>query len=247
LRPARDSVVAVLAAGGRGERLSRADGVSKQFLLLDGKPIYLWSLETLCRHPRIDKVVVVSLTQMVQKVEEDIQKYFAPLAHKMLVTAGGVSRQESVFRGLEVLAKQTPAPDYVLVHDAARPFISSSDIDQLLETLMTCKGCSLAIPASDTIKRACDNMIIETIERNELYMVQTPQAADFNTLLQAHRQARQYDWQVTDDIALLEKIEVPVKIVLGSSRNFKITNEDDLCLAEALMQGQGRLGAKLVV
>ncbi len=246
MKMTRDKVAAVLAAGGRGARLSRADGAAKQFLLLDGKPIYLWSLETLCRHPRIDKVVVVSLAQMVQKVEEDIERYFTPLAHKVQVTAGGVSRQDSVFRGLEVLTKQAPAPDYVLVHDAARPFISISDIDQLLETLKSCKGCTLAIPASDTIKRASDNLIVETIERNELYMVQTPQAADFSTLLEAHRQARQHNWQVTDDIALLERLGVPVKIVLGSRANFKITNEDDLCLAEALMQGPGRLRSQLV-
>jgi 2-C-methyl-D-erythritol 4-phosphate cytidylyltransferase len=232
------SVAAVIAAGGRGERFNGAGAVAKQFLLLAGKPIYLWSLETLCTHRQIDQVVVVGLASMLDQINLDVQKYCAPFLHKILVTAGGARRQDSVHLGLEALAKQSSIPKHVLVHDAARPFISTKDIDQILETLSTCKGCTLAVPASDTIKRVRDNMIVETIERSELYMVQTPQAFEFSILLEVHRQAQKDKCQVTDDVALLENIDVPVKIVIGSTGNFKITSRDDLRLAEAVVACQ---------
>jgi 2-C-methyl-D-erythritol 4-phosphate cytidylyltransferase len=236
-------MAAVLAAGGLGERLNRGNGLAKQFILLAGKPIYLWSLERLCAHPKISKVVVVSLKHMLGQVEDDIQKHCAAFMHKILVTEGGASRQNSVRLGLEILEIQDSPPEHVLIHDAARPFFASGAIDEILKTLQSCKGCTLAVPVSDTVKRGFDNVIVETIERTELFFVQTPQAAEFRLLLKAHRQAQEEKWQVTDDIGLLEKIGIPVKMVLGSSRNFKITNEDDLYLAEALVSRTLAAGA----
>ncbi len=234
MKTGRARVAAVLAAGGKGERLSAGAGVPKQFLLLGGKPIYIWSLETLGKHPKIDQIVVVALSQMLGRVQGDIEKYCAPFFDKILVIEGGNSRQASVHCGLDLLARQTKPPTHVLVHDAARPFVSQSDINQVLVALKSCQGCTLAVPVSDTVKRCRDDAIIETVARDELYMVQTPQAADFRILLEAHGQAENAGWQVTDDIALLEKVGVLVKIVLGSRLNFKITNADDLRLAETI-------------
>jgi len=228
-----ESVAAVVAAGGRGSRFSN-EGLPKQYLSLADKPVFIHSVETLAKHPGISKLMIVAGGEMHARVKAELRIYLPARVDDILLAKGGATRQESVHSALEQLAASFQPPKYVLIHDAARPFIGSEDIDRLLMALQKHKFCTLAVPVSDTIKRVKNDVIFETIDRSELYAMQTPQASDFQTLLQAHRQAKAEGFATTDDVALLERQKISVIVVPGSTTNFKITNPHDLRLAQAL-------------
>jgi len=229
------NIAVVLAAGGRGERCSITEtGLPKQFLLLAGEPIYIWSLRAFCNHPRINQIVVVGIANQLETFKAGVEQYLSQFVERILFIGGGSSRQASVLAGLETLFEQEPVPQYVLVHDAARPFIQQIDIDRVIAGLEKGSACALAAPVSDTIKRAEDELILDTINRQGLFLTQTPQAADFAVLLQAYRKLQSSGVATTDDAGVLEHSQVPVRVILGSSLNFKITNADDFLLAHAL-------------
>jgi 2-C-methyl-D-erythritol 4-phosphate cytidylyltransferase len=229
----QESVAAVVAAGGRGTRFSEG-GLPKQYLSLADKPIFIHSVETFAMHPGISKLMIVAGEEMHARVKAELRIYLPNRADDILLAKGGDTRQESVHSALEQLATLPQPPKYVLIHDAARPFISKEDIDRLLDVLGMHKFCTLAVPVSDTIKRVKKDVIVETVDRSELYAMQTPQASDFQTLLDAHRQAKADGFATTDDVALLERQKISVMVVPGSTTNFKITNPHDIWLAQAL-------------
>lgn len=224
----------ILAAGGQGLRCATTDGLPKQFALLEDEPVYIWSLRKFCEHPSIDQLAAVGAANLLDEFKSGIKRYLPDSLQRILFVPGGSTRQESVLAGLEMLAQQIPRTKYVLVHDAVRPFISKDDIDKVISGLTEAVGCTLALPVSDTVKRVENERIVETLDRCNLYLMQTPQGADFDTLLTAHRNLHKKGVATTDDTFVLEQINVPVKIVQGSSLNFKITNADDLRLARAL-------------
>lgn len=231
--PAKLSVCAILAAAGIGTRLREGtEELAKQFLELAGKPIYQWPLLVLSRKPEIDRIVVVTLAEMVSKIACQVADL--GLSGKVSVIAGGVTRQESVRLGLEALARLDPAPDIVLVHDAARPFLTSEIVDATISAARAHGACTACVPASDTIKRVEDDLVVETLDRESLVLVQTPQAARFDWLMAAHEKAVAQGLATTDDAALLEAAGYPVAVVAGSPSNLKITERHDLAVAEAL-------------
>jgi len=126
------------------------------------------------------------------------------------------------------------SPEFVLIHDAARPFLSESAINDVLEKVTECGACSLAVPVSDTVKRAKNNLFIETIDRSDLFLIQTPQSARYVWLLKAHQTAISKGLSTTDDAGLLESAGYSVQLVLGAPANLKITKPGDLALCEAL-------------
>ncbi len=229
-------IAVVLVAGGRGERCLTADRLPKQCVVLADAPIYIWSLRAFLNHKQIDKIVLVVLSELRQEIIRGIKKYLPAYSDRILLTEGGASRQASVLAGLELLAKQTEIPTYVLIHDVVRPFVSQVEIDSLIAELEPGWGCALAVPVTDSLKRAQEKQIAETVNRNGLFQMQTPQAAEFDTLLAAHRQIRDSAIETTDDAAVLEQINVPVRIVIGTARNFKITSPEDLLLAQAFAE-----------
>jgi 2-C-methyl-D-erythritol 4-phosphate cytidylyltransferase len=229
-----ESVTAVVAAGGRGTRFSEKGDLPKQYLSLAGQPVFMHSVATLAAHSGINKLMIVAGEEMHARVKAELRIYLPGRVDDILLAKGGATRQESVCAALEQLATLSQPPKYVLIHDAARPFVSKEDIDRLIEALHKHKFCTLAIPVSDTIKRVKKDQIIETIDRSELYAMQTPQAADFQTILDAHRQAKKDGFETTDDVALLERQKISVIVVPGNTTNFKITNQHDMWLAQAL-------------
>jgi len=112
--------------------------------------------------------------------------------------------------------------------------VTAGDIDQIISQLDHSPACTLATPLSDSIKRVKDNQIVETLERQDLFLMQTPQAASFQVLFEAHKKARANSIETTDDAAIIQASGGEVTIVLGSPRNFKITEADDMSLAQAL-------------
>jgi 2-C-methyl-D-erythritol 4-phosphate cytidylyltransferase len=227
---------AVLAAAGSGSRYT--DGsVPKQFVDLAGKPLYRWSLERLCFSDCIDLIVITALNEAVEDIQSQVQDLSQ--SKPIHVIAGGATRQLSVYRGLEYLESiMKPLDDRVLtlVHDAARPFLSRSLIDSVLMAAKEHGAATVALPVSDTVKLICDMVIEETLDRKHLALVQTPQAARLNRLIEAHRSAIIHGISTTDDAAILEKFGIKVHVVSGSPFNIKITSPADMELASLLAQ-----------
>ncbi len=204
-------IAAVLVAAGSGSRFGGS--TPKQFLDLAGQPVVRHAAEALARH--------TVLLQPVGDVEV-LDTALAGVSH-LPVVPGGASRQASVRNGLEALVPH--APDIVLIHDAARPFLPADTIPNLLEALRTAAGAIPALPVTDTLKRATDGQIAATVSREHLFRAQTPQAFHFDVILHAHRAALH---DATDDAALLEGTQHRVVLVPGSENNLKITHPQDL-------------------
>ena len=212
-------VAALLVAAGTGERF-RA-GQPKQYVPIAGIPCVRWAAEALAGH-----------TDLLQPVgdSEQLSDALRGIRHLPPV-AGGTARQDSVRAGLEALASQ--APDIVLIHDAARPFVPPGTVPALLAVLADLPGAIPAVAVADTLKRASGGRIEATVPRDGLYRAQTPQAFRFTTLLGLHRAALP---GATDDAALLEAAGLAVGLVPGDERNVKLTYPEDLVrLEQALM------------
>ena len=211
-------IAAILVAAGSGSRFG-AD-LPKQFLRVAGQPVIRWAANALAAE-----------THLLQPVGDAaaIEAALAGLRH-LPVVPGGATRQDSVRAGLEALAPH--APDIVLVHDAARPVIPAGTIASLLAALATSPGAIPAVAVADTLKRATDNTIQETIPRENLFRAQTPQAFRFHALLAAHRAGIT---GTTDDAALLEAMGEKIRLVPGSDDNIKLTFPEDALRLERIL------------
>jgi len=216
--------IALIVAAGTGTRLGGE--VPKQYLPLGGRAVLRHSVETFLQHPAISGVrAVIS--------PEHRALYDGAVAGLPILppVAGGVSRQDSVRNGLESLAEMQP--DRVLIHDAARPFLTGEIVDRTLAALDDGPGAVVAVPVTDTLKRGHDGHVAGTVDRSALWRAQTPQAFRYADILAAHRRAK--GAAMTDDAAVAEAAGLPVKLVMGADDNFKITTADDLRRAERLM------------
>jgi 2-C-methyl-D-erythritol 4-phosphate cytidylyltransferase/2-C-methyl-D-erythritol 2,4-cyclodiphosphate synthase len=216
--------IALIVAAGAGTRLGGE--VPKQYLPLAGRAVLRHSVETFLRHREISGVRVVISA-------EHRALYNAAIAGLTILppVAGGASRQDSVRNGLESLADLQPGR--VLIHDAARPFLTAAIVDRTLAALDEAPGAVVAVPVTDTLKRGQDGCVAGTIDRSALWRAQTPQAFRYADILAAHRRAK--GAAMTDDAAVAEAAGLPVKLVMGADDNFKITTADDLRRAERLV------------
>jgi 2-C-methyl-D-erythritol 4-phosphate cytidylyltransferase/2-C-methyl-D-erythritol 2,4-cyclodiphosphate synthase len=228
------TTVAVIVAAGRGERLRGPSDIPKQYLPLAGAPVLAHSLRVLAGHPQIDRTQVVIHPTDRDRYEAAAGPFAARLAGPV---AGGPTRQESVRRGLEAL--EVLAPERVLIHDAARPFLTADLVTRLLAALDSHMGAIAAEPIADTLKRAtADGLAADTIDRANLWRAQTPQAFHFADILTAHRRAAAAGKDgFTDDAALAEWAGLPVQLVASSGNNMKLTTREDFTLAERLLGG----------
>ncbi len=203
-------IAAVLVAAGWGSRFGEA--TPKQFLPLAGRPVVRWAADALAAH-----------AELIQPVGDRaaLDATLTGLDHLPPVS-GRATRQGSVRAGLEALAPH--APDVVLVHDAARPWIPPGTIGALIAALAEAEGAIPAVPVADTLKRAAAGRIAATVPREGLFRAQTPQGFRFATLLALHRAA---DAGATDDAALLEAAGLAVALVPGSEDNIKLTYPED--------------------
>ena len=216
--------IALVVAGGRGSRFGGE--LPKQYRLLAGSALLRHSLETLCRHPRIEGVRVVIHPNDIAFYDEAVRGLkLLPPCH------GGKERQDSARLGLESLAEFEPR--HVLIHDAARPFIDADTIERVITALDDAPGAIAAIPVTDTLKRGDDGRIVGTIERTGLWRAQTPQGFRYDDILAAHRAV--VGEALTDDAAVAERVGLSVKLVHATEENFKVTTEDDLRRAERLL------------
>ncbi|MNM80437.1 2-C-methyl-D-erythritol 4-phosphate cytidylyltransferase [compost metagenome] len=223
LQASGDTGVIVVAAG-RGTRMGTVE--SKQYLMLDGKPIFIHTLEVFHRHPSISQIVLVTGEQDVDRCRSWIAEY--GMAEQIQVIPGGAERQHSVRQGL--LSLSTP---WVLVHDGVRPFVTREQITACCEAARTYGAAVLAVPVKDTIKLADEQgWVAATLDRRSLWAIQTPQAFRRADLLAAHERAAEDEFVGTDDAMLVERLSISVKLVEGAYDNIKITTPEDLGYAE---------------
>lgn len=226
----------VIAAGGIGSRFSSGSSTKhKQCFELKGKPVYMWCLLSFLANKRIAEIVIVAHQDIQEQLKKELDDQLTgDRRHKVSVVPGGTTRQESVFLGLQHLAVGVEIPDYVLVHDAARPFIKQSLIDSTIDTVIKYGACTVAVPVSDTIKKVERGSVKVTLDRSDLYAVHTPQAGRFDWLLAGHEAAANGNLAATDDAYILELANHEVKIVEGDKYNIKVTVPEDLQICAAL-------------
>lgn len=217
----------ILPAAGSGKRMGA--GKNKLFLQLQKKPIIIHTLEVFEQDEACRAIYLAVKPSERTYIQEQLQQY--QITKVVAMPDGGEERQHSVYACL----KEMNEAEIVLVHDAARPFIKQKTIHQLMATALE-KGSAIAgVPAKDTMKRVNDGLIEETVDRSSLWMIQTPQAFDFNLLKRAEEQAYQEGFLGTDESMLIERLGEPVYIVESDYENVKITTKEDLIFGEAIL------------
>ena len=221
-------VAVIIPAAGVGKRLPGK--IAKQFLEIHGKPIICWTVN---RFLSLDTLSAGILVVHQDEVERTRQLFAADqnFKKKFNIIVGGDHRQDSVFNGLSQLSEDT---DIVLVHDGVRPLISREIIMESIRVAAENGACITAVPVKDTVKRVRENQVLETIPREQVWQVQTPQTFSYEIIYRAHQQARQLKYYATDEAALLEWLGIPVSVIRGDYRNIKITTREDMIMAESL-------------
>lgn len=216
-------IAAVLLSGGVGSRFG--NDTPKQYLSLSGKPIALHSYELLAMSALFNEVVVVCDASYQELFKESSAPLFAE---------PGKRRQDSLFNALQLISKETT---HILVHDAARPFVSPEMVKKVVDEGVATGAATLAVPVKATIKEAnAEGIVIRTPDRSCLFEIQTPQVVRFDLLMKGFAKAHQEGLTVTDDVSLAELVGHMVKLVKGSFANLKITTKEDLDLAEKLAE-----------
>ena len=228
------SVYALVVAAGRGSRFGGA--LPKQYLALDGASLLRHAVAAFAEHPRVTDVLVA-----IRPEDRELFECAVAGLGVMAPVAGGPTRQDSVRLGLEALVPCRP--ERVLIHDGARPFPDSGLIDRVIGGLDEASAAIPCLPLRDTIKRAEDGVIRETVDRSALWRAQTPQGFHFEAILAAHRAAA--GRELTDDSAVAEAAGLAPLMVAGSEHNLKVTTTEDLAAAERLIaarRGDVRVG-----
>lgn len=226
----RERVCAIIASAGKGRRM-RA-GEKKQYLPLGGRPILARTISVFETSPLVHEIVLVVPEGEVDLCRREIIRPFGFSKIREIVE-GGAERQDSVRKGLSV----AQGCDLVMIHDGVRPFLTQDLIERVLMAASRWGAAIPGIPVKDTVKRVKkDGLVMETLEREGLWLVQTPQAFRRELILEAHIRAFEEGILCTDDSALVERLGREVAIVEGSWKNIKITTNQDLELAEMIMK-----------
>jgi len=225
-------IAAIIAAAGRGSRMKK--GINKQYLMLGNKPVLARTLEVFENCELVDRIVVVVAEEEAAYCRENIvEKYeFTKISH---IIPGGDTRQRSVGRGIGAATC-----DIVVVHDGARPLLNCKLIKEGVELLVEgeYQGTACAVPVKDTIKLVNRNeVVLKTLHRKQLRVVQTPQCFYYPVLREVYRRALQDEIQSTDDAMLLEYYGYSVMLYHGSYTNIKMTTPEDMVLAKILLGG----------
>jgi 2-C-methyl-D-erythritol 4-phosphate cytidylyltransferase/2-C-methyl-D-erythritol 2,4-cyclodiphosphate synthase len=237
------TVAALIVAAGRGMRAAGEAAAPKQYWPLGGVPMLTRSIGAFAEHGSVDEILVVVHGDDAKLYQAAAAPYATRLRAPVL---GGAMRQDSVRAGLEALSAARPTK--VLIHDAARPFVDAALIDRVIDCLTSHDAALPSLPVTDTIKRANDGHVVETLKRDGLWRAQTPQGFKFDAILAAHRKAAEAGLtDFTDDSAVAEWFGLDVGLVEGSEANRKLTSAEDLRSADdALRSTQGGSGTMRV-
>ncbi len=228
-------VIAIIPSAGQGLRMQTE--VEKPYIRIGGRPILAHTLDVLDQCPLVDGYIIVVEPSKLDACRQEIVDEFG-YQRVLDVVAGGATRQESVYHGLMTLDVDT---DVVLIHDAARPCISPTLINESIRQCRRDGAVLVAVPAKDTVKVVRDGVVDTTPDRSTLWLAQTPQTFTYRTLREAHERARQENYSGTDDSALVEWAGHEVRILHGDYDNIKITTPEDLDTAERILRRHRRI------
>ena len=226
-------VATIIPAAGQGVRM----GGKKQFLKLDGIPIFIHTLRKFAACPEVSEIFMAAPAEDISAIEETLRA--ERLSKEVMVVLGGNRRQDSVENCLGVLSRDT---DLVAVHDAVRPFVTVALICAVIEEAARTGASILGILSVDTVKQVQQTRIVGTIPRERIVLAQTPQVFRYELLKQAFAKAREENFVGTDEASLVEHLGHEVTVVPGSERNIKITTPADLELARFYLEQERAAG-----
>ena len=226
-------VAAIIAAAGLGRRMQH--DTPKTYLHLAGKPILIHTLEIFEKVPEVNEVLVVVHPEDLEFCQAEVFDPY-PLKKVLRLVPGGKERQDSVYHALKVLWKEATDLDIILVHDGVRPLVEPVQVSKVVVAARRHGGAILGIPCQDTLKRVNSRgEVVDTVDRRELWQVQTPQAFQAALLWRAYQEAMTRGFYATDEAALVEALGETVVVVPSTPLNLKITTPDDLKIAEAIL------------
>ncbi len=224
--------VVIIAAGGRGHRMGQP--VCKQFLKLKGISIIARTIRRFQECPAIDGILVGITPGEKEYFKEKILKETG--GKKLIgIISGGSERQETVWNCLEALPEKC---EIVLVHDGVRPFVSTRLIEQVVKKARDKGAVVPGLPAEETTKLISDGVVVETLDRRNIWLIQTPQGFRKEIILNTYSEARRLGLLGTDDASLVEALGMQVHVIKGEKRNIKITTPTDLVIASVLVEGE---------
>jgi 2-C-methyl-D-erythritol 4-phosphate cytidylyltransferase len=223
--------VAIIAAAGQGTRIG--GNRAKQFLELAGTPIIIHTLRSFELCDAIQEVILVLPAQDTAGFLVIAEKHRLRKLSK--IVPGGTTRAESVLKGL--LAVRSATAQIIAIHDGVRPFVTADEITRTVKAAESDGAAILTMALTDTIKEVRDGIVVKTLPRSDLRRALTPQCFRYELLRRAYDKVDVLDPELTDEGSLVERLGVKVTIVEGSSRNIKITDQEDLTIAEAILEG----------
>lgn len=213
-------VNAIIPAGGTSSRFGNKNKLLEK---INNKEVIKYTVEAF-EKSEVDEIIICANISIMDELKAIFKN-----SPKVKIIEGGSTRQDSVFNGL-----QASECDYVLIHDGARPMITTDIINLAIEEVITKKALTVATKTIDTIKEVSDGKIIKTIDRAKLYNTQTPQAFEYNLIKNAHQKL--YGQNFTDDAGMLEQLGQTVYIINGSYKNIKITTQNDIQIAKIYLE-----------
>lgn len=219
---------AIILGAGRGSRMKVP--INKQYMKIKGKEIIRWSIEAFLNSKKTEEIIIV----VANGEEDEIKRLLTREEEKFIkIVVGGQRRQDSVYKGLLAM---NDSEGSVLIHDGARPLISSETIDLVWDFLKEKSAAIVGVPVKDTIKIVSEKKeVIDTPNREFLWSVQTPQGFDKELIIRAHKNAQVNKIEVTDDSMMVELLGEKVSMIMGSYENIKITTQEDLDIAESIL------------
>ncbi|MBN1780984.1 2-C-methyl-D-erythritol 4-phosphate cytidylyltransferase [bacterium] len=229
----KGKVVAIVPAGGTGSRMGSR--VPKQFLKLADKPILIHTLEKLQSSSLVDEIVIAVPADQISFTEKLVAKWRVfKVTH---VVSGGRERQDSVRIALNVIGT---GASMIMTHDAVRPLVSVEKIEETIQKAWKDRAAILAVREKNTVKNVTDGVVSKTMDRANLWQIQTPQVFRADLFREAYEHASDLTAAATDDAALVERLGQPVHVVEGDDWNIKITSPADMVLAEAILGIENR-------
>lgn len=223
--------VAIIPAGGAGTRLK--SHIAKQYLLLDSLPVLVQTLQVFQNSPDINEIILALPSEDMVHVHQELAEKYG-LTKVTQVVAGGKERQDSVNNCLNAIQGDC---DIVVVHDAVRPFVTKEFIARVVDAARSMGAAVTGVKIKDTIKKVNDDhKIAMTVPRENLWSAQTPQAFQFELLKESYRTAYEENFYGTDDASLVERLGKEIRMVEGTYENLKITTNEDMRIADALMK-----------
>ncbi|HOP50284.1 MAG TPA: 2-C-methyl-D-erythritol 4-phosphate cytidylyltransferase [Ignavibacteriales bacterium] len=229
--------IVIIPAAGSGTRCN--SDIPKQFIKINDREILSYTLEAFDKHDGIDNIIVVTSKEYFELIQNIAKNN--KISKLIEVVEGGKERQDSVYNALEyVLNNLEPnSDDIILVHDAARPLISSKIISNIIENVLKFDASVTAIKAKDTILEVLNNNVAGFVNREKIYYAQTPQAFKFNVLYQCFKKSYEQNLYFTDESTMLKYFGYKVFITNGDISNFKVTTPDDLELLKKILGKNG--------